>query len=201
MVEFVLVAAFFFVPLILGLLSYGFSLSRSLHVAQLSRDVGRMFVRGVDFSEQGNQELLTGSSSRRNLPALAAGLGLQINGTSAIGSTSGNGVLILSTLTRMPSTCNCVNADRIVLTRRVVVGNRNLFSSSFGAPAATLVDAPTGIVRNYASDPSARADSFSSVVNLSGGELAYLIETRFRFPDLAIPGFYSDPGTTWRSVF
>ena len=47
-VEFVLVGAFVLVPLVLGLMSVGFALSRSLQVVQMTRDVGRMQVRGME---------------------------------------------------------------------------------------------------------------------------------------------------------
>jgi hypothetical protein len=201
MVEFVLVAAFFFVPLITGLLSYGFTLSRSLQVAQLTRDVGRMYVRGVDFSQQANQDLIAGSSSQPNVPALARGLGMQSNGGNATGGTSGNGVLILSTYVRLSDTCDCPNAGSIALMRRVVVGNKNLQTAAYGDPAPGLVDSGTGMVKNYDNNATARADGFSSVINLSSGELAYFVEARFIFPDLAIPGVLPNPGVAWRSAF
>jgi hypothetical protein len=200
-VEFVLVAAFFLVPLVLGLLSLGFTLTRSLQVAQLTRDVGRMAVRGVDFSAQANQDLITGSASKPDLPALARGLGMAGNGGNATGGTSGNGVLVMSTLTMMSNTCSCSNAGHIVLSRRIVVGNRTLFTSSFGAPSSGILDTSTGAVSNYANDTTARADNFSSVLNLASGELAYLVEARFNFPELAIAGILPNPGVSWRSVF
>jgi hypothetical protein len=200
-VEFVLVSAFLFVPLILGLVTIGFALSRSIQVAQLMRDVGRMFVRGVDFAEQANQDLITGSASRPNMPALARGLGMEGNGGNATGGTTGNGELILSTFMRMPATCGCGNAGRIVLTRRIIVGNKNLYTTAYGNPASNLIDSHTGFVSDYANDVTARADGFSGVVNLSSGELAYLIEAKFNFPDLAMPGVLPNPGVYWRAVF
>jgi hypothetical protein len=200
-VEFVLVQAFFLVPLILGLLSVGFALTRSLQVAQLTRDVGRMSVRGVDFSEPANQELIVGSASRPALPALAAGLGMSGTIRDARGGTSGTGVLVLSSLTRVPDTCSCNNAGQIVLSRRIVVGNNDLFTSSFGNPAPGLVDDDTGLVKNYMNNPTTRAADFSNIVNLASGEVAYLVETRFIFPELAIPGILPNPGVFWRSVF
>ncbi|MCC7176225.1 MAG: hypothetical protein IT159_13625 [Bryobacterales bacterium] len=200
-VEFVLVGAFLLVPLILGLLSIGFTLSRSLHAAQLTRDVGRMFVRGVDFSEAANQELLVGSTSRPDLPKLAQGLGMAQTVGGATGSAAGNGVLVFSILTRMASTCNCSNAGHIVLTRRVVVGNNTLLASAYGSPEASLVNAQSGAVTDYANQVSARANAFSSVIDLAESELAYLVESRFNFPDLALPGVLEHPGVSWRVVF
>jgi hypothetical protein len=200
-IEFVLVAAFFFVPLILGLLSVGFGLTRSLQVAHLTRDVGRMFVRGVDFSSQASQDLITGTASRPDLQAFANGLGMQGNGGNATGGTAGNGVLVLSILTKVPGTCGCNNSGHTVLTRRIVIGNKTLFSSSYGNPAPSLVDQATGAVSNYTIDVRARADNFSEVVDLDSAELAYLVEASFRFPDLAIAGVWPNPGAFWRVVF
>ena len=200
-VEFVLVAAFFLVPLVLGLMSMGFTLSRSLQVAQLTRDVGRMVVRGVDFSAQANQDLITGSAARPDMPVLARGLGMAGNGGNATGGTSGNGVLVMSNLTRVSNTCSCNNAGHIVLSRRVVVGNKTLFTSTFGTPSAGIVDTDTGVVSDYTNDATARADNFSNVLNLASGELAYMVEARFNFPELAIPGILPNPGVSWVSVF
>jgi len=200
-VEFVLVAAFFFVPVILGLLSVGFGLTRSLQVAHLTRDVGRMFVRGVDFSRQASQDLITGTASRPDLQPLAAGLRMQGNGGNATGGTAGEGVLVLSILSKVSSTCGCNNAGHTVLTRRIVIGNKTIFSSSYGNPAAGLVNPATGAVSNYTSDVSARADNFSAVINLDSAELAYLVEASFRYPDLAVAGVWPNPGVFWRVVF
>jgi hypothetical protein len=200
-VEFVLVAAFFYVPLILGLLSIGFALSRSIQVANLTRDVGRMYVRGVDFAEQANQDLITGSASRPDLPPLAQGLGMMGNGGNATGGTSGNGELILSTFTRMSSTCGCANSGRIVLTRRIVVGNKNLYTTAYANPASGVIDSQTGNVADYANETTARADGFSTIVNLGSGELAYFVEAKFNYPDLAMPGVLTNPGVYWRVAF
>jgi hypothetical protein len=200
-IEFVLVTSFILVPLILGLLSIGFTLSRSLQAAQLTRDVGRMFVRGVDFSAQPNQDLITGSAARPNQPGLAQGMGMAGNGGNATGGSTGNGVVILSVMLRMPATCGCANSGRIVVTRRIIVGNKDLYNTSFGHQAPGLVDSETGNVFNYGNNATAQADGFSSVVNLSEGELAFLVESKFNFPDLAMPGLLENPGVYWRAIF
>jgi hypothetical protein len=201
MVEFVLVSAFFLVPLVLGLLSVGFTLNRSLQVAQMTRDVGRMVVRGVDFSRQSNQDLITGGSGNPNMPILARGLGMVRSIGTATGGTSGNGVLVLSTLNRISDSCGCNNAGHVAVSRRIVIGNRTLFTTAYGTPSAGLINGTTGNVSNYTNEVSARADNFATVVNLASGELGYLVEAKFNFPELAIPGVLSNPGVFWRSVF
>jgi hypothetical protein len=200
-VEFVLVAAFLLVPLILGLLSIGFALSRSLQVAQITRDVGRMVVRGVDFSEQANQDFLTGSTSRPTLPALARGLGMEGNGGNATGGTTGQGVMILSTYTRVATTCHCNNSGLIVLVRRIVIGNKGLFTSAYGSPASNIVNAQTGVIGDYSNQTSARAANFSNIINLGSEDLAYLVESKFNYPDLSYPGLLRNLGVYWYSVF
>jgi hypothetical protein len=202
-VEFVLVAAFFYIPIILGLMSVGFAFSRALQVAQLTRDVGRMFVRGVDFSQKSNQDLITGSQSRPNMPPLARGLGMAGNGITrnSTGGTTGNGVLVLSVMTRISAECGCTNAGNIVVSRRVVVGNKTLYTGVYGNPTSTLINATTGYVTNYTTNASARADNFAGKVNLASGELAFLVESRFIFPDLAIAGVMPNPSVSWNAVF
>jgi hypothetical protein len=202
-IEFVLVFAFYYVPLILGLMSVGLALNRSLQVAQITRDIGRMFVRGVDFSQPLNQELITGGTSRPTLPPLAYGLGMLPNPSNrqATGGATGAGVVILTSLSRLSNSCGCRNAGHIVVTRRITIGNRNLLTTEFGNLQARLVDDATGAVADAQTDPLATADTFASVINLRDGEIAYLVETKYNFADLGIPGFVQNPGIYWRSVF
>jgi hypothetical protein len=89
----------------------------------------------------------------------------------------------------------------IVLTRRIIVGNKTLYTSEFGNPASSLINAATGAVSNYANEVTARANSLSTVVNLTGTEMAYMVESKFIFPDLAMAGILPDPGVFWRVVF
>jgi hypothetical protein len=56
-------------------------------------------------------------------------------------------------------------------------------------------------VSNYTTDASTRADSFSNVVNLDNGEFAFLVESIFNFPDLAIAGVLPNPGVRTNAVF
>ena len=87
-IEFVLVASFFFVPVILGMITVAIAVVRNFQVNQLTRDVGHMMAKGVDFSQQANQNLVAND--------LANGLSLQANSGNVTGSTTGNGVLVLS---------------------------------------------------------------------------------------------------------
>src|SRR5687768_18278725 len=73
------------VLLLLGVTSTGLALGRSVQVAQVCRDAASMYVRGVDFSKAGNQDVLVRLTH-----------GLQMT------RTGGEGVVILSKVTWIP---------------------------------------------------------------------------------------------------
>jgi Flp pilus assembly protein TadG len=189
-IEFVLVASFFFVPVILGLITVGIAVIRNYQVNQLTRDVGHMMAKGVDFSQQTNQNLVAND--------LANGLSLQANSGNVTGSTSGNGALVLSTFESLTSSCSCVNAGHVVVVNRIVIGNNTLYTSPFGSPAA--LDG-SGNVENYTTDTGAQADNVSSVITIATGGLAYMAEGDFAFRDLGVVGFITNLGAFNRAVF
>jgi Flp pilus assembly protein TadG len=189
-IEFVLVASFFFVPLVLGMITLGIAIVRNFQVNQLTRDVGHMMAKGVDFSQQANQNLIVND--------LANGLSLTANSGNVTGSTSGNGVLVLSIFESLTAACGCINAGHVVVVDRIVIGNNTLYTSPFGSPA-TL--SPSGNVASYTTDTGARADNVSSVITISSGGLAYMAEGDFAFKDLGVVGFITNLGAFNRSVF
>jgi len=194
MIEFVLVSSFFLVPLIIGTFTYGFAVIRSVEAVQLTRDVGHMYSRGVDFSVQANQNLLATS--------LAQGLSLVANSGNVTGGSTGNGVVVLSTLTYLTAaTCNnCSNAGHVVVMNRVVIGNNTKFTTLYGNPNPSLITS-NGDVTNYNTDASAQADAFSSLMTLNAGEIAYLAESYVTAPDLAVPGVFSGLATYQNAIF
>ena len=182
-IEFVLVSSLFLVPLVLGLFSVGFGLIRAMNGIQLTRDVGHMWAGGVDFSKQANQNLMANQ--------LAQGLSIVSNNGNITGGNTGNGVVVFSIFTNLGNTCpTCTNAGHIVLIRRIVVGNKSVFTSAYGVPLAASVDTTTGDVKNYSNDISARADNFNNLMALNSGEIAYYTESFFTAPDLALPGLF-----------
>lgn len=189
-IEFVLVASFLFVPLVLGMITLGIAVLRNYQVNQVTRDVGHMMAKGVDFSQQSNQNLVAND--------LANGLSLQANNGSVTGSTSGNGVVVLSTFESLSSSCGCLNGGHVVVVSRIVIGNNTLYSSPFGSPASIGAN---GAVANYTSDTNARADNVSSVITVSAGGLAYMAEGDFAFRDLGVVGFVTNLGAFNRAVF
>lgn len=190
-IEFVLVASFFFVPAILGLVTVGIAVLRNFQVNQLTRDVGHMMARGVDFSQQSYQDLVANQ--------LANGLSLQANSGNVTGNTTGNGVMVLSVFQNLPASCNCTNSGHVVLVDRVVIGNKNLYTSPYANTAT--VDAASGQVSNFVSDAGARADNVAGVITLQTGGMAYMAEGSFAFKDLGVIGFIANLGAFNRSVF
>jgi Flp pilus assembly protein TadG len=175
------------VPLLLGVVVVGLNLNRSIQVAQLGRDAGSMYVRGVDFSQTANQGILV---------RLGQNLGLQ--------TTGGNGVVILSRVTYISAAaCTGItpcNSNQYVVTHRLVIGNSGLRSSDFGPAGSVTVDS-YGNVANYMTDPNAVANNFSSIMTLNANEFAYISETYFPSPDYDMPGFQSGTGVYARSIF
>jgi hypothetical protein len=193
MIEFVLVSSFFLVPLIIGTFTYGFALIRSAESVQLTRDVGHMYAGGVDFSVQANQNLLANQ--------LTQGLNIVANTGNVTGGSTGNGVVVLSTYMMIGAgTCSCNNAGHVVLMKRVVVGNNTIFTTIYGNPNSGLI-AANGDVNNYASDATARADAFGNLMTLNSGEIAYMAESYFTAPDLAVPGVFSGLAAYQNAIF
>ncbi len=124
------------VPLMLGTMSIGLNMIRSLETVQLARDAGHMYARGVNFARPGNQTILV---------TLGADLGLT---TSA--STS-KALVVLSTVTYVDkATCQaagkvdgsgnplgCTNYTQWVFTQRISIGKTSMRMSNFGSPITT----------------------------------------------------------------
>jgi hypothetical protein len=189
-IEFVLVASFFFMPVILGMITVGIAVVRNFQVNQLTRDVGHMMAKGVDFSQQANQNLVVND--------LANGLSLQANNGNVTGSNSGNGVLVLSIFESLAASCHCANGGHVVLVDRIVIGNNTLYTSPFGNPASITGN---GSVANYTTDTGAQADNVSSVIAIGSNGLAYMAEGSFAFKDLGVVGFITNLGAFNRAVF
>lgn len=175
------------VLMLMGTVVVGLNLGRTVSVSQIARDAGSMYVRGVDFSKDGNKDIIV---------RLAQGLGMT--------RTGGQGVVILSKVTWvseeqcMELNLNPCNANQHVITQRIIIGNASLRASSLGTPSAALLDS-LGQVNNYMAERSAVANF--PFVQLSRGEFAYVAEAYFRSPDLSLPGFHSGDGVYARAIF
>jgi len=163
-VEFALLTVVW-VPLILGTLAVGVNLVRALQTTHVARDVGHMYALGVDFSQTANQ-------------SLAVRLGQEI-GLKATGDSTGDGVLILTTVTFVGrwackaqgfadnatppnvDTSRCVNYRHWVYVNRVKIGNTALRQSTIGDPPAGLMNSVGTITSDiYVANTTDRADTF-----------------------------------------
>lgn len=175
------------VVMLLGTMVVGLNLGRSIQAAQLNRDAGSMYVRGIDFTAEFNRNLLI---------RLGQGLGLAANG--------GRGVVYFSKITWMPQakctalSLNPCNSNRHVVMQRVVVGDPSLRASSVGTPASTLVG-DQGNVTNYMTDATAVANF--PWMQLAENEYAWVAETYFSSPDFDLPGYRTGSGVYNVSVY
>jgi len=195
MIEFVF-STLFWAVLLMGLSVVGFNLVRSLQTSEICRDAGHLYAYGLDFSQTGNQNLLI---------QLCAGMNVT--------TTGGNGVFLFSTIMYIDApqctaaglqgnTGSCPNLGQSVFTQRLVVGNSGLFASKFGTPSAGIVGT-SGFIgsSNYLTNTTARAAGFTSLLPMTGGQIAYLTETYFSSPDLDWGTFMSGTGVYARNIF
>lgn len=186
------------IPLLFGTVSVGLNLGSMVQAVQVSRDVGHMYARGVDFSQAGNQNIAV---------ALAPNSGMT--------TTGGNGVLVLSQIIQVyQADCDaaglsgsCTNLGQPVFTNQIVIGNASLMSSKFGTPAAGIVNSSGNIgASDYLTNGTAVANGFSSVLTAAGltladGDIVYLSETYLSTPNLSFLGTPASNGVYARSIF
>lgn len=130
LIEFAFVAPFL-VSLIVGTMMYGTELVRELELQQIARDTASMLARGTDFSLSGNQLVVA---------RLGQSLGWPSTG---LPSSSGVGVVYVSTIEYLDNTCNgnpggCKNAGNWVFVASLYFGDKSFRTSNFGAPAKCL---------------------------------------------------------------
>jgi len=191
--EFALVSVFT-LPLLMGTFVLGMSLSRSIQVTQISRDAGHMYVRYVDFTQDGNKDIIV---------RLSAGLGLT--------RTGGNGVVILSKIMHIGDPecaaggypvgdTRCVNRNQDGFIQQIKIGDASARNSSFGTPTGVTLDA-NQVITDYLTNAGARASNVTSAITLNNGEIAFVSEAFFRTPELDIPGYRSGNSVYARTIF
>ena len=192
-VEFALVAIFL-VSMLMGTFSIGMTLTRSVQAGVVSRDAGAMFMRYVDFTITANKNILV---------RLANGMGMT--------ATGGAGVVIMTQITKIgDAQCtaggltpgSCQNNGRNVVTKRVVVGNPAVYTTTYGNPSGGIIQ-PDGTITatNYLNDASARADGFATAMTLNDGEFAYVSEAYFQTPEISMPGYRDTTYVYQRNIF
>jgi hypothetical protein len=186
-------------PMLLWVFINGMNLIKIIEASQVCRDIGNLYIHGVDFSTYDAQQVAT---------TLASGFGLQIgssfSGNSATNdANSGNGLVIVSEImyagssacSALPSGTTCTNENKYVFLQRIYFGNSSLtfngntVASALGTPAATINS--YGYVENYLTDPNAVSATAGNYITLADTQVAYVSETFFSSPNL---GFASYPG-------
>ena len=174
LVECVLAGSFVFVPLLVGTVTVGMSLLRSIQVAALNRDAGHLFATGMDFSQSANRQLL-----------------LKIAGTLNITDSGGQGVVILSEI-------DGTGTNQAVCSRRYVIGNPALRASSFASPNSVN---SSGTVTNL-NDASSKTSGFApAVMPMAQGDVAYVAETYFSTSQYDWAALLTGTGVYTKAVF
>ena len=187
-VEFTL-SSVFLIPLLLGTFVFGFRLIRSIEMAQVTRDLGHMYVRGVSFRNSGPQQ---------NAATLASGFNLTPTGTSLV-ILSQIKVIQQSDCDAVdPVGTHCTNLNQPVFTEQLTIGNPAAGSSRFGTPPTTSGSVTPA---DQANNAAAQATNFSGVMTLSAGVVAYMAEMNNQTPDLNVPGFSGAPLVYARAIF
>lgn len=181
----------FLVPMLLGIFVFGFRLIRSLQMIQVTRDLGHMYVRGVNFRNSG---------PIANAQTLASGYNL---------TSTGSSVVYLSSLKVIQQAdCDaanlvpgvaCANLGKTVFTEQLTIGNSASGACPFGTPP--LQADSTVSKANQANNSAAVAGGFSPILTLNAGETAYLAEMINQTPDLNVPGFSGRPQVYARAIF
>lgn len=189
-VEMALATIFLFVPLLIGLVVVGLATINRIQLEQITRDVGIMHARGVDFTLTQNKALFD---------KLTQG---SVFGTGGGGPGSFNGTIVISTIRKIDSSeCakGCSNLGFPVVTYRVVLGNPALYSSWLANPGS--VDS-NGKVNNFTSDGSARAPSIENLMPaMLGGEEAYVAEGFMVTPGISFPDVNTSTRVTTWAIF
>jgi len=196
-IEFALVMSTLLAPILMGIFVFGASLVREVQAIQVAREVSELYSRNIDFSQQGNQDIVTNY--------VAAGLGMQDNGGNTVfGGGTGNGVIVLSTYEMNPDV-GTANYNQIVVTKRVVIGNQNLYTSLYGNPPAADVGADGSILNSPTNfmdtDTADRAPNVSNIITLSSGQTVRMVEVYFKTVTYSLNSLASGGGHYSRAIF
>lgn len=183
-------------PLLLGVFVFGFRLVSCIQMMQITRDLGHMYIEGINFRNAGPVQ---------NAQTLASGFNL---------TSSGSSVVILSEVKiEQQSDCDatglqpvgkpCANLGLPVFIEQLTVGSTSSGTSHFGTPPTTTINGVTNEVTavDQATNSGAVASGFGSVLSLNAGEIAYVAEMVNQTPSLNIPGFSGQPLVYARTIF
>jgi hypothetical protein len=204
------VMAVFLVPTFIWIFVNGMNLIRMIQCTQICRDIGNLYMQGVDFSTYSAQNVAS---------TLAQGYGLNIgssfsgNEYNNDGNSSGNAWVILSEVmyvgtsacSSLPANVTCTNSGKYVYIQRIDFGNSGLLinnnsvQSAIGNPSGATINAE-GYVQNYLTDPTAVATNAGNFITLADTQVAYVSEAFFASPTLDFSAFPGG-GITARTFF
>ncbi len=157
LVEFAL-CSLVWLPILMGTWLFGTTLIQAIQVAQLSRDSGHMFARGVDFTNTQNTALLSRLSS-------------------VLRNSAGNyvGAIVLSEVKYVTTDdCTaanlkvCPNANNYVFIKLFYFGSSSYAQTKLGNPGLNWLKAGSSIQpTQYLSDPSLRAPNVTQYFPVS----------------------------------
>ena len=205
-IEFALLSVFL-VPLLIWTVIVGLDLIRLIQTQQICREVGTLYIRGVDYSTYSAQVVASRLSQGYSLQVgsgFAGGVTNQYNND----QNTGNGWVVLSELmyvgntgtgscSTLPVGTACTNHNQYVYLQRIDFGNSTLTINGTTVQSAignsTATQNASGYIANYLTDAGAVAPNFSSFLQtgLADGQVIYVVETFFASPDL---GFSSIGG-------
>jgi hypothetical protein len=179
------------VLMLMGVVVVGNQLGRAVEAGQVCRDADSMYVRGVDFSQTGNQAELARIGQALNLQS----------------SNSGNGIVILSKITFIPdpsSSCglpadpgySTCTTGQYRLAQRTIIGNTSLPGTHYTTTGTPTYDSENNVTNysDYTNGTAATISNFQNTLVLYPGQFTYVAETYFQMLDLSLPGFQSNPG-------
>lgn len=171
LIEFCL-SSLVWLPLMMGTWLFGSTLIQAIQVAQLSRDSGHMFARGVDFTTAQNSALLGRLAT-------------------VITNSSGayTGAIVLSEIKYVTSTdCAaanmtvCPNGNKYVFVKLFMYGNASYAQTKLGNPGLNWLRNGSDIQpTSYLSDPSLVASTFSQYLTFTP---AYASEVTLEAPSI-----------------
>jgi hypothetical protein len=153
----------FLLPLLFGVFSAAKSQRIAAEANGLAHDLARMYRQGVDFSAPAN---------RAAALELARGHGL------LLGANDGMAILSRVHVVDAADCGHCRNAGLAVFDQQIVIGTGALHGSQTGTPPS---DGGTGLVRDPANNPAARARVLEEEVR--PGTPAWICELWFASPD------------------
>lgn len=174
-------------PMFMWMFINGMNFLRLDKANDVTRAAALMYIKGQDFTFVGTQNIIS---------LVANGLNLDVaSSTTAGGVTTGNGLLIFSTVQYIgPNTCsNCTNLNQYVFLNQVFVGNTGLqfngvtVQSSLGRANTAIWSSSTGAVSGSQTDNRARvSSSFANFGTSNGnpivigdGQIVYVVESFF----------------------